>query len=120
MMDEFLKFDIDQFIEEHQQEVIIEVAPEAAEMLSEAVGSDDAKSFTTKMNEIYEKRDQLDADGNPLQIETPLNLINRMVPNSDGSVRFTLTPAEDRWFRANQLYGSNIIGKAGFRYEVEE
>ena len=120
MMEDVLNFDIEAFVEEHKQDIVFELIPEAAKMLSEAVSSDEAKAFTIRMNKIYEEEQQLDENGDLLQIETPLDLLNRMAPNSDGSTRFVMTQAEERWFRANQIYGTNIIGELGFQYEVEE
>lgn len=120
MMDDILNFDIEAFFEEHKQDIVFELIPEAAKILSEAVSSDEARTFTIKMNKIYEEQQQLDENGDLLQIETPIDLLNRMAPNADGSTRFIMTRAEERWFRANQIYGTNIIGQIGFQYEVEE
>ena len=119
-MNDFFDFSIEDFLEDYEQELMFIMAPEIAEALAKAVSSAEAQAFTKKMNEQYEDNNDLNEDGSPKRIETPVDLMNRMAPNNDGTVRFVMSQEEDMWFKANKLFGDDILGKLGFEYIIED
>lgn len=105
------------FIEDESDELLQEFSKESIYELQEAFSSAEAIQFTVKMNKFYEDQGILDDYGEPLTIQHPENLQNKIAWNADGSGgTIEFTEAEERWLRANQLYGNNILGKLGFNY----
>lgn len=106
---------VTEFIEEQKDALIAEKAEASIIDLQEALNSADAIAFTIKMNQLYKDKGITDDNGEPLTISHPRDLAIKLSP--DGlSGSFDLTPEEDRWLRANQLYGEDILGKLGFKY----
>ena len=104
-------------IEEQKQAISEDGGKDSVQELQEALSSADAIAFTTKMNQLYKDQGIKDDDGNPLTIQHPQDLPAKISWASNGlSGDVSLTPEEDRWIRANQLYGNDILGKLGFKY----
>ena len=116
--DHFKKL-ITEFIETCKSEVLLDGSKAAVDGLEEALNSSDAIAFTEKMNKLYEKQGITDSNGDILTLQHPNDFASRVILNPDGKGTFSITSEEDRWIRANQLYGNNILGKLGFKYTDE-
>ena len=105
------------FIDQEQKALAEQFSKESFSDLKAALSSADAIAFTMKMNKLYKDQGITDDNGDPLTIQHPENLQAKVSWDSSGSsgtIKFT--DAEERWLRANQLYGSNILGKLGFDF----
>ena len=109
--DSFLKF-----FKECESAISITLSEFAMQSLIEAVKSAEAAAFTIKMNELYKVQNTKDDNGNIKKISTPADLGSRMEPEGENTWSFIMSLEEDRWFRANQLFGDDILGKLGFKY----
>ena len=113
---DFFKVDFKDFLKECENYFISFPDLTAVKQLSDAVESQEAKNFTMIMNNIYKMENMTDEDGVVITISTPLGLESRITSNSDGTFNFSMTSAEDRWFRANKTFGDDILGKINFKY----
>jgi hypothetical protein len=104
-------------IEEQKQAISEDSGKDSVQELQEALSSGEAIAFTARMNQLYKDQGIKDDDGNPLTVQHPEDLPAKMSWDSGGlSGTVSITPEEDRWIRANQLYGNDILGKLGFKY----
>lgn len=100
-----------------EEELKEEVGNEAINQLNEVLESGEAIEFTDRVNQLFKEKGLKDEKGNLLQVERPTNIASRIIWEEDGQIaKFDLSVAEDRWFRANALYGNNILEKLGFKY----
>jgi hypothetical protein len=106
-----------EFIEQQKVEAVNGSAEGSLQELKEALESPEARSFTDKINKLYEEQGIKDDDGEPLILEHPSDLVNKISWDSNNKESyFSITTNEDQWIRANKLYGSDILGKLGFKY----
>ena len=112
----FSKKDLENFFQDLSQQVAVILTPQAVDQLCEIVQSSEAQLFTSKMNKQYRDEKTIGADGEIIQVKTPTDLRSRMRLLADGNYQFNMSLEEDRWFRANQLFGNNITKKVGFKY----
>ena len=116
-MDQQIKKLMLNFIEQEKKEVAEQFSKESFHELQAALSSADAISFTMKMNQLYKDQGILGDNGDPLTIQHPENLNAKVTWDTTGtSATIKFTDAEERWLRANQLYGDNILGRLGFNY----
>jgi hypothetical protein len=116
-IDQFKKLLTD-FIPEAEIQAKVEGLAEAVDELHAILGSPKITVFTDKINKMFEEKKMVDEDGNPLRVENPQSAFDGFRIDGD-LVHFTLTEEQDRWFRSNQLYGDDILGKLGFKYITE-
>jgi N-formylglutamate amidohydrolase len=103
------------FIESEKDALARDFSQQSFHELQDALSSADAIAFTLKMNQLYKEQGITDDYGDPLTIQHPENLSAKVTWNSDGtSGTIKFTEAEERWLRANKLYGDDILGKLGF------
>lgn len=96
-------------MEECRTELEYEGAEESVEVLQDALRSGTAIEFTESMNK------QL-----PNPIDNPANAFSDIAWSDDRKhAQVDLTPEEERWLRANKLYGNDMLGKLGFKYTNE-
>jgi hypothetical protein len=108
---------VNQHINEWREELEREGLNEHIEALSQKLQSSEALEFTQRMNKYFAKEDLKDEDGNPIRIQHPHGFASRISWDSSGkSAFFDMTEEEDRWFRADALYGNNILKELGFKY----
>lgn len=110
---------LNELINEMGEEVLTEAINERVLELDEMLNSGEAKEFTRKMNETFRKNETKDENGDLVQLSIPSDMVNKLIWNSDGRTAvFELTVEEDRWFRADALYGKNLLDALGFKYIV--
>lgn len=113
---DFFKADLKKFLQQLSQQLFVELSGAAVDILCEAIESPEAEAFTLKMNQRYKSENTIGPDGKIVQVKTPSNLRNRIQKLDNDNYQLIMSIEEDRWFRANQLFGNNIIGKVGFKY----
>ena len=105
------------FINQEQKALSEQFSKDSFDDLKVALSGADAIAFTMRMNRLYKDQGITDDNGDPLTIQHPDNLQAKVTWDSSGtSGTIKFTEAEERWLRANQLYGNNIIGKLGFDF----
>lgn len=113
-VDQFKKI-TDQFINDCQQELEHLSYKDAVDSLIEAINSPEAIQFTEKLNQYFKTENMTDENGEFLTIERPINLAENIIWEGKIAV-FYLSESEDRWFRADALYGNKILEQLGFKY----
>lgn len=112
--DQFKKI-TEQFIDDCEQELEYLSYRDAIESLIEAINSPEAIQFTEKMNQYFKSENMVDENGEFLTLERPVNLAEHIIWDGKTAI-FSLSESEDRWFRADALYGNKILDQLGFKY----
>lgn len=74
-----------------------------------------AAESVKRITEALRARGAVGSDGEPLAIGDPAELADRVVVR-DGQVFFTVSDDEDRWLRADQLMGLDLLSELGIKY----
>ena len=101
-------------IEEDAMALLKEMFKEQVSALIEEIDAQVSEGFTEKINTMYKSQGLKDAQGKIIQIATPLNLSSRIVWSED-SMQIELSAEEERWFRADQIHGRNLLESYGFK-----
>jgi hypothetical protein len=102
----------DQFLSDINSELAGQIANDAIGQLAGEVSVSD---FTKKANELFKKHDVRNKSGELVVVSNPANALEELeIVSLRGELN--LTEAEDRWLRANSIYGKDILGKIGFKY----
>jgi hypothetical protein len=109
--------ELQEFIKSFVDEAMGDVESAGPSAILDNIKSEVANSsgFTEKMNDMFAAKNLKDADGVPIRVKNPIEALNEAV-DEDGRIKFMMSPEEDRWFRADKLYGNNILGKLGIKY----
>jgi len=108
--EEFEKVVLD-FLNECVDEVQQGTQHYSVEALVDDIGE---SNFTDQANKLFKQHKMTDKDGKPLRAENPAKSISQVSPEDGAS--FDLTSEEDRWLRANKLYGNDLLKQLGFKY----
>ena len=103
------------FIPNTIKELEIEGFDGGIKELQEYFDSGKATAFTKKANKMFREKNLTDDEGNPITVENPGPALSDLTIDKT-EIRIELSAAQERWFRANQLYGNDILGKLGFKY----
>ena len=105
--------EISNLIDDTLSELQDQLASDAINDLANAIEDDVA--FTAVANALFKSNNVLDSDGNIVKVDNPADAIRNIVI-VNGSGNLVLTEAEDRWLRANKIYGKDILSLMGFKY----
>jgi len=112
---DFKKFKkrLDSFIPDALEQAKEDGLAEGIASIKEALESEEANSFTMRMNEMFKSRGLKDEDGNFVRVENPRAAFDRD--------QYSHTEDEERWWRSQELYGpalglGNILKELGFKY----
>ena len=104
--------ELDQFLSGINSELAGQIANDAIDKLAGEVGGSD---FTKEANKLFKKHDIRDKSGELVVVSNPANAFKELeVVSLRGELN--LTEAEDRWLRANSIYGKDVLGRMGFKY----
>ena len=98
-------------IDEFKQESIQEFADQLRKLLRSGKASMSAR----KLNNLFSSRNHVDDDGNPISVASPADIADKIVIVDD-VIMIALTQDEDRWFRADSIFGDNILSELGIKY----
>lgn len=107
-----LEKSIQNFIDECVNEIQEGGAQDSVQNLVDGVAK--ADEFTNRANQLFKDQDLKDENGNLIQVENPAQELDQIEPEN-GS-QFEISEEGDRWLRSNKLYGRDILGKSGFKY----
>lgn len=92
-----------------------EAMSDLADALRIALRSPRALMVAKQIRQRLHEQGIVAEDGTPIEIGDPSELANS-VEIRDGQIFMALTEAEDRWVRADQLFGDDILGELGIKY----
>lgn len=104
---------IKEFFSETVDQLKNENFKESVELLQNSFDSTEAAEFTNNTNKMFKRKQLKDDNGNPIEIKNPSSALKQAISYGD-EVECELSEEQERWFRANQLYGNNILKKSGF------
>ncbi|MHA2068095.1 MAG: hypothetical protein ACXABY_27355 [Candidatus Thorarchaeota archaeon] len=70
--------------------------------------------FEHTAEKLFEQQGVMDDDGKPVKVTNPAQALSRVDPEDGAGIM--LTSEEDRWLRANKLYGADLLRQLGFKY----
>lgn len=116
-LDEFVKnlkkFTIDSIDDFKRESVEI-----LAEDLRKLLRSGRAKTSAKKINALFKKHNRLDDDGRLITVSDPSQLADKVMVVDD-TIVIALTIDENRWIRADSIFGNNVLAELGIKYRQE-
>ena len=89
-----------------------------AEELKKLLKSGRAGMSAKRLNQLFKERNHTDGNGQLITVANPSEIADKITV-VDGIIMIALTQDEDRWFRADVLFGNDILAELGIKYRQE-
>lgn len=106
------------FASERVNELRVAGVHDFADALRELLRSGRANMSARKLNQLFKDRNHVDENGELIRVANPAEIADKIIVVGD-VVMIALTQDEDRWFRADAIFGSNILSELGIKYRQE-